>query len=403
MINETVGKSTAFLSVFPLGDAGPQWVLPCAFRSDFGIAPGGGAIQNATMMNPRLFPVSILLAALLLVGPALRAHEATEAMVAAASDFLNNLEPEKRAKAMFELKDAERTNWHYIPTTRNGLPIKDMREDQQHLACALLSTGLSHRGFTQALTVMSLEQVLWELENHSEKRNPEGYFVSIFGNPVTDKIWAWRFEGHHLSINFTIADGEVVASTPNFYGANPGFIKEGPRKGLRVLAAEEDQARAFIKSLDEAQQKAAIIDATAPKDVLTLDKPKVEALEHKGIMASTLTPEQQKALHGIIEIYVSRLRPSLAEADMKKIDAAGFDKIQFAWAGGLEMGQGQYYRIQGPTFLFEYANVQNDAYHPHAVWREFDGDFGEDVLRKHFAQFHDASGGDKTPAQTAAK
>lgn len=351
-------------------------------------------------MKPSLLPYCALAAFALTAFPSARvqAHEAAEAMAAAANDFLNTLEPEKREKATFEMKDSERKNWHFIPTTRNGLSIKEMREDQQHLACALLSTGLSHRGYTQALTVMSLEQVLWELENQSPRRDTEGYFVSIFGKPGEDKVWGWRFEGHHLSLNFTIADNVVVAGTPNFYAANPGMIKDGPRKGLRVLAAEEDEARALVKSLDENQRLTAIIDTAAPADILTGDKPKVEPLENKGILASALAEDQKKALRGLIEVYVRRLRPSIADQDLKKIEEAGFDKIQFAWAGGTEMGQGHYYRVQGPTFLLEYANVQNDAYHPHAVWRDFDGDFGEDVLRKHFAERHNADGSEPVAA-----
>jgi hypothetical protein len=89
----------------------------------------------------------------------------------------------------------------------------------------------------------------------------------------------------------------------------------------------------------------------------------------------------------VIKVYVDRYRPELAKDDLAKIEKAGFDKIQFAWAGGLERGEGHYYRIQGPTFLMEYDNTQNNNNHIHSVWRDFEGDFGEDLLRKHYKEY----------------
>jgi len=54
----------------------------------------------------------------------------------------------------------------------------------------------------------------------------------------------------------------------------------------------------------------------------------------------------------------------------------------------MEVGAPHYYRVQGPTFLVEWANTQNGANHPHAVWRDFNGDFGADILAKHLAEEH---------------
>jgi hypothetical protein len=88
----------------------------------------------------------------------------------------------------------------------------------------------------------------------------------------------------------------------------------------------------------------------------------------------------------LIEEYVRRVRPELAEADLAQIRQAGVEQLRFAWAGGLEKGEGHYYRVQGPTFLLEYDNTQNNNNHVHAVWRDFDGDFGEDILRKHYQE-----------------
>jgi hypothetical protein len=211
------------------------------------------------------------------------------------------------------------------------------------------------------------------------------YYFSIYGEPGSD-AWGWGVEGHHLSINFTIVDREVVSGTPSFFASNPGKVPEGPRKGLRVLAEEEDVARALVTALDDGQRKKAIVADKAPRDVLTEAKPKVEPLGDAGIAFGDLNKKQVKLLNQLIDVYVHRLRPDVADADLAKIKEAGMDKIVFGWAGGIAMGEPHYYRVQGPTFILEYANTQNNANHVHAVWRDFDGDFGRNILVEHFKE-----------------
>ncbi len=322
------------------------------------------------------------------------AHDAATAMADAANDFLSSLSDEQKAQASYDVKDGERVNWHFIPKPfegegkRGGLTLKDMRQDQQHLAYALLSSGLSHKGFTKALQVMSLEQVLFEMEN-ADKRNPAMYYVSIFGKPGSDG-WGWRVEGHHISMNFTIADGKVVSGTPSFYASNPAKVPEGPRKGLRVLAEEEDVARKLVQSLSDEQKAKTIVEEKAPRDILTSAESVAKSLGDAGLPYGKLTDEQKKTLHELIDVYVHRLRPDLAAADLKKIEEKGHDKIVFAWAGGINKGDPHYYRVQGPSFVLEYANTQNGANHVHAVWRDFEGDFGRDILKEHYATGHGA-------------
>jgi hypothetical protein len=309
-------------------------------------------------------------------------------MAAVANRFLDSLDAAEKAKATFEFKGDERANWHYIPKERKGLPIKEMAPNQRRLAKALLATGLSQQGYSKATNIMTLEPVLYQMEGAARRfpRDPELYYFSIFGKPGPKATWGWRVEGHHVSANFTIVNGEFLAGTPSFFGANPAEIKEGPRKGLRVLAAEEDLGRQLVKSLTEDQKKAAIIQVTAPKEILTEAKRKVQPLETAGVEGANLTPDQSAMLLKLVREYVFRLRPELANADLKKIETAGVDKIRFAWAGGIERGEGHYYRVQGPTFLLEYDNTQNDNNHIHAVWRDFEDDFGEDLLLKHYQE-----------------
>jgi len=245
---------------------------------------------------------------------------------------------------------------------------------------------LSQRGFVKATTIMSLDLVLFDMEKKNPKRNPEGYYVSIFGIPGATNDWGWRVEGHHLSINFTLANGQDISTTPMFFGSNPGEVREGPRKGLRVLANEEDLGRQLVKSFSDEQRKLAIFSANAPKEIITGNSRKVTALELVGLPLEKMTMGQRELLTKLIKEYLSRVRSDLAKTDWAKIEKAGVEKIYFGWAGGIERGEKHYYRIQGPTFLMEYDNTQNDANHVHTVWRDFENDFGEDILRKHYEQ-----------------
>ena len=316
------------------------------------------------------------------------AHPAADAMTAAAEKFLASLNPAQKAKAVFEFKADERHDWHFIPKERKGLAIHDMTPEQRQLAHALLLSGLSHEGYAKTTNIMSLELVLQELEGPTRKfpRDPELYHFMIFGQPDPKGTWGWRAEGHHFSSSFTIVEGKYFSSTPSFMGTNPAEVRQGPRKGLRVLGTEEDLGRQLVTSLDAEQRKLAIFKTTAPAEVFTEAKRSVQPLEALGITADKLTRAQRAVLMKIIHEYVNRVRPELAAADLKKINKAGNGKIQFAWAGGIEKGEGHYYRVQGPTFLLEYDNTQNNNNHVHAVWRDFENDFGEDLLKQHYEQ-----------------
>jgi hypothetical protein len=317
-----------------------------------------------------------------------RAHGVGEEMAEAANHWLAALTPEQKAKATFELKDDERLNWHFIPRERKGLPIKEMASEQRALAQALLSTGLSNRGFFKASTIMSLEQILRDMEQgKGPLRDPERYFFSVFGKPEDHGNWGWRVEGHHLALNFTIA-GDEISVAPNFMGTNPGEVREGARKGLRVLGVEEDLARELVKSLDEAQRKIAIYTNKAPSEIITGADRKAHVLDPQGISMKKLNRAQKQMLLNVIKEYVDRARGEIADKEFEGIKKTDSDKIYFAWAGSTERGEGHYYRVQGPEFLIEYDNTQNNANHVHAVWRDLKDDFGEDILRKHYDESH---------------
>jgi hypothetical protein len=313
-------------------------------------------------------------------------NKAVSEMAQAATNFWAALTQEQQAKAGFKFEDEQRFDWHFIPKPRKGLTIKEMTSDQRALAHALLNSGLSQKGYAEALTIMSLDAILKVLEKDNPKapaRDPEMYYFSIFGTPGDKETWGWRVEGHHLSLNFTIVDGKVAVAGPAFFGTNPAKVLEGPRKGLRTLAVEEDLGRALVKSLTDEQRKTAVVTEAAPKDVISFNTRKAMLLEPVGVAYSQLNDDQKQQVANLVREYADRMRGELAAADLERIKASGWDKVQFAWAGGLELGQPHYYRVQGPTFLIEYDNTQNNANHVHSVWRDLTSDFGEDLLGKH--------------------
>lgn len=315
-------------------------------------------------------------------------------MAAIAKVFLTSLDDDQRAAATFEFGGDERENWHFIPRERKGVSMKELSPQQRLLAHALLNTGLGFRGSAKAVTIMSLEEVLYQMEGADEskraaireKRDPEKYFVSIFGEPADQGTWGWRIEGHHLSLNFTIKDGQLLSATPCFMGSNPGEIREGALKGLRVLAVEEELGRELVKALSPEQFKTALVAEVAPKEMLTAAERKVSPLKPVGLSDADMDAKQKEMLKRLIGEYLERQRADIAEEVLKEVESNG--AIHFAWAGGLERGEPHYYRVQGKTFLIEYDNTQNDANHVHSVWRSFEGDFGRDLLGEHLKEKH---------------
>jgi hypothetical protein len=381
---------------------------------------------------------AIALVGLLYGGVTIAQQRAAAAMASAANAFLTSLTPEQRTKATFALNADERTHWHFIPTSmfpRNGLPIKDMTEPQRQRAHDLLKASLSQAGYQTATSIMDLENILKEIEGRAAAgraasaggagvpalaiaqgaaapapaapqagggqggrrggggggrggapivRDPELYFFSIFGTPSASSGWAMRIEGHHLSMHFAIDGAKAtVVTTPFFMGSNPAEVREGPKTGFRALGPQEDTARALLAALTEAQRTTALIAPQPPGDIATTTTVKVDPLTPAGLMASDMTAPQRDLLMKIIDSYTAVQTADVAADRMAKIKAAGLEKIGFVWAGSIEKGQRYHYRVQGQTFLIEHNNTQNQGNHVHSVWRDFNGDFGRDLLAEH--------------------
>lgn len=334
------------------------------------------------------------LAALLLLLPSFALahgdHAPGEDMATAATAWLQSLDDTQRKAATYALTDGEREDWHFVPKSRNGLPLKDMNPAQRKLARDLLAAGLSQRGVLTTDTIIALEDVLFTMEGAS-RRDRGLYYFTVFGAPDPHGTWGWRLEGHHLSVNFLIADGTKVSATPMFFGSNPAEVRiEHAQKGRRALAAEEDIGRALVKSFNDEQRRAALIADRAPADIITGNDRVAKLDAPTGLPYARMTPEQQAQLRALVEVYAGRLRPEIAAKEIQRIADRGWNNVHFAWAGGIERGDAHYYRIHGPGFVIEYDNTQNGANHIHTVWRDFEGDFGRDLLREHHLTSHGA-------------
>ncbi|MBX9623095.1 MAG: DUF3500 domain-containing protein [Gemmataceae bacterium] len=309
-------------------------------------------------------------------------------MAEAAKKFLAALDPAQKKKAHHGFDDPKRTAWFFTPQqdkdrrpTRVGLRLDEMTPEQKAAALGLLRTGLSEKGYEQATTIMSLEGILNDLEGPKGAmvRNPGWYFVSVFGDPSNTGGWSWRFEGHHLSANYTLEKGEVVSATPLLFGANPAEVKGGPRQGLRTLPAIEDHAKALIKSLSPEQDKV----AKQPKQLPEIKEGGAQADlgPPVGITADKLREEQQASLLKLLDAYASRLPEDLADAERKRASKTPLNELYFAYGGSIEPGVGYTYQARGAGFVVEFLNVQadsakNPANHIHSAWRRLPADFG---------------------------
>jgi len=354
----------------------------------------------------------------------------------AATSFLASLSPDQRACAVFSLDDQERTRWYYTPNPRQGLPLAAMERDQQRLAHRLAATGLSRSGYFTATAIIGLESTLDAVEGWSRPgrgRDPLLYYVSVFGRPDDHGPWGWRFEGHHVSLNYTIVDGRIVAPTPTFFGSNPAETPLGAVGTLRPLAGVEDLARELVHLLDAGQRAAATLSPIAPPDIVAGNRARVvegalplpapvlsgapitPALEReaeagwqamgltpehldglrystapKGLAAASMQAGQRELLDALLREYVGRMPEDLAAIELGALRRDGLDGVHFAWAGELEPHRPHYYRLQGPRFLVEYDNTQDDANHVHTVWRDPEDDFGAALLARHYAAHHRA-------------
>jgi hypothetical protein len=303
-----------------------------------------------------------------------------------ATTFINSLDSLQKAKTLFAFDDNTRYDWHYFPASireRNGIPMKDLSPDQKGKLNALLQKFLSKEGYNRTRSIMELEYILQELQPNNANRIPENYLVAFYGTPGKESKWGWKFSGHHVALNFTVMN-DNIAFAPFFFGSDPAIVRNGPKKGLRVIQDEEDLALELINRLTTEQKQKAIFQSRAFSDIVTSNSRQVTPLKPVGILVSEMSQVQYDLLKKLILSYLSSMPPSIAEARMKKIAKEDMNTLRFGWAGATEFNKPHYYRIQGKTFLIEFDNTESGGNHIHLVWRDFNDDFGTDLLKEHY-------------------
>jgi plasmid stabilization system protein ParE len=308
--------------------------------------------------------------------------------------WLDGLDGGQLDRATFPFETPERFAWAYTPDPpREGLPLGALRPEQRVAADAILAAATSARTAGEVAAIVALERILGEMERATgrvgPRRDPDRYWLAVFGEPGRAAPWSWRIGGHHVTVHLTVADDEVIGATPSFLGANPAVVPSGSLAGRRTLPGEEDLARAALAALTPAERRLTIVDPVAPSDILSgtgrhADVGSVPI----GIRHADLGPLARAALERLVRHYLDRARPDVADAAWDRIVAAGIGDVTFAWSGSDVPGRGHYYAVRGPSFVIEYDNTQNEANHVHAVWRELGNDWGEDLLAEHLGVTH---------------
>jgi hypothetical protein len=295
--------------------------------------------------------------------------------------FLATLTADQRKRA---IDPQALTDWHYVPRDRKGIAWGSMNAEQQRAAHALLKSALSKIGYEKVETIRALETTLREMENGNPGRDPVRYFFLFFGEPSDVQPWAWRYEGHHLSLTFAYRDGQLMASTPQFLGSNPAEVAGKPR----VLAKEQDLAFTLVKALTPAQLTKAWIGGEAPWDIVTGAARTAAIAGRKGVPYRDLDAAQRKMLLDLLRAHAEVQSEKEQARRMKSIEREELEDLVFAWMGPLERRARHYYRIQGRSLVVEYDNTQPDGNHIHTVWRNLKEDFGQDALLEHYHHGH---------------
>ena len=300
--------------------------------------------------------------------------------------LMKSLTPAQKEIVSFAMEDPAKTRWHYLPHdsfAREGLPLSNMSSNQIEKTYALLEAYLSESGYDQMQQIIDLENYLAIVENNPYKRDASKYYIAFYGTPHKDSLWAWSFEGHHLSLNFTVSP-EAIAFAPAFWGSNPGIVPIGPEQGKIVLKTDHNLGLQLVNSLSPAQLEKTLVSSKTYGEILTRNQDAVALIPNNGIAYRQLQTPQKKLLKQIIHHHLDRMEKPVSQKARSLLENENWNDITFSWAGKTEKLKAHYYRIQGQSFLIEYDNSQNNGNHIHAVWREFNGDFGKDLIQEHY-------------------
>ncbi|WP_428668716.1 DUF3500 domain-containing protein [Reyranella sp.] len=343
--------------------------------------PHGHAHHHHGMRHPKRRMVLAAATFLPFGGANAQTVDAAQRIADAANRFLAGLDDAQRKQAVIAFDSGNRLDWHYIPRSRRGLSLGEMKPAQRETAQALFATVLNERGLQAVENVRIVEGVL--REQQGSFRDPDRYYVSIFGTPGRFP-WGWRLEGHHLSLNVALPAAGHVSATPFFIGSHPATVRDGPHKGLRPLGPAEDLARQLMASLTEEQRRSAIIAERSFGEIVASPGRERDLAQPAGLALSAMDGTARNLVEALIDRFVGALAPDLAAAQKQRVIEQELGRFRFAWAGPLAPGQAHYFRVHGPVTLIEHDNTQNNANHIHSVWRDLTADFGNDALAEHY-------------------
>ena len=317
------------------------------------------------------------------------APQVSSDMARAAVAWLAQLDTHQRREAQLEWTSRLRESWHYVPRNRPGVALRAMSPEQTAAAWDLLGSLLSARGLDQVRGQLTIERILGELSGSLGFRDPGNYALVIFGDPTAVTPWAWRFEGHHLSLSVLVAPDHGVAVTPVFFGANPAHVPRGHgHGGFRLVGAEEDAAFSLVQSLEGGLRAEAVIADRSLGDIVSGPGRETDLKRLEGVALARLNEAQRGGVMRILELYAGTMREEIAAPALAKVRDAGIEALHFAWAGSLARGRPHYFRVHGPTALIEYDNTQDGANHVHSVWIDPASLFGRDLLKAHYKGAH---------------
>ncbi len=347
-----------------------------------------------------------ILAACMLLTTSLSWAQANRSLEATVSQFLTTLSADELAKTTYAFSDTTRRRWTNLPVgmvPRAGIAYGALSDQSQLAFHRVLSALLSSQGYLKVNSIMALDDILNVLyqQAFNDKKIDEkmlkmmqglkwahgNFYISIWGKPQAAEPWGLDFGGHHLALNITVKGNELTTS-PLFYGTDPSEVKSGKYAGLRVLSKEEDYGFLLINALSAGQQTKAVMSQAVPKDIITSPQANQRITSYYGISAADFTADQKAILTMLLQEYIHNFEHQTAHRLFDKLLKTGLNKVYFAWIGSLDNNKPHYYIINAPDFLIEYDNVgfQNDGNHIHAILHEKGNDFGDDLLKRHYAE-----------------
>ncbi|MEO1067160.1 MAG: DUF3500 domain-containing protein [Pseudomonadota bacterium] len=297
-----------------------------------------------------------------------------------ASRWIASLTEAQTKNALFAFDDPLRAKWNYMLGARfaPGVALENMSQPQKDMAIELLAAGLSRSGFDTASNIMLQQDILRdEWKKGSPDRNRERFSLAIFGTPGPSSPWSWRWEGHHLTITFTLIGDEIISHTPKAFSSEPNTVPSGPHKGLVVLPDNERLGRAVFAELKGAERKKALVSETSVGNITATAGREFRYKMKQGVALGDLTTSQADKLRHLIDVYTKNHLPgALADDQGRRLSAKDLAGVHFAWAGQNRENESIYYRIHGDTFLIEFATLRNQPLHHHTAVHDLEHHLG---------------------------